>query len=176
MQVQYGIDRDRSLIDFYQQHNLDYHQGLNNFLQTDSERRDGWFDEYYTYLRQPLHSVPDRINTPELELDLSQLTFAQLKQKYSQFWGADNSYFIGGETQAKVTLNSFLTERFHGYHWKVSRPWLTQQGATSHLSPHLTFGTISVRQVYQRTKERAAELTNNPKAQFSLKAFRDRLR
>ena len=69
-----------------------------------------------------------------------------------------------------------MTKRFHGYHWKVSRPWLTQAGATSHLSPHLTFGTISVRQVYQRTKERAAELANNPKAQFSLKAFRDRLR
>ncbi len=176
VQVQYGIDRDRSITDFYHQHNLDYHLGLNNFLQTDSESRDAWFDEYYTYLRQPLHSVPERINTPELELNLPQLTFAQLKQKYSQFWQADNSYFIGGETQAKVTLNSFLTERFYGYHWKVSRPWLTQQGATSHLSPHLTFGTISVRQVYQRTKERAAELTNNPKAQFSLKAFRDRLR
>ena len=83
VQVQYGIDRDRSLTNFYQQHNLDYHLGLNNFLQTDSERRDGWFDEYYTYLRQPSHSVPERINTPKLELDLPQLTFAQLKQKLS---------------------------------------------------------------------------------------------
>jgi deoxyribodipyrimidine photo-lyase len=176
VQVQYGIDRDRSIIDFYRQHNLDYYQGLNNFLQTDSERRDEWYNEYYTYLRQPLHPVPEHINTPALELDLPQLTFAQLKQKYSQFWGADNTYFKGGETQAKATLNSFLTKRFHGYHWRVSRPWLTQLGATSHLSPHLTFGTISVRSVYQHTKARAAELANQPKAQFSLKAFRDRLR
>lgn len=53
---------------------------------------------------------------------------------------------------------------------------MTQLGATSHLSPHLTFGTISVRQVYQRTKARAAELESQPKAQFFLKAFRDRLR
>lgn len=96
-----------------------------------------------------------------------------MKQKYSQFWVLDNNYFIGGESQAKATLNSFLAERFHGYHWKVSRPWLTQLGATSHLSPHLTFGTISVRSVYQQTKARAAELANQPKAQFSLKAFRD---
>lgn len=173
VQVQYGIDRDRSLLDFYRQHNLDYYLGLNNFLQTDSERRDEWYNEYYTYLRQPLHPVPEHINTPELALDLPQLTFAQLKQKYSRFWASDNNYFIGGETQAKATSDSFLTERFHGYHWKISRPWLTQQGATSQLSPHLTFSTISVRQVYQRTKERAAELANQPKAQFSLKAFRD---
>lgn len=97
-----------------------------------------------------------------------------MKQKYSQ-WELKNTYFKGGETQALATLNSFLDSRFH-YHWKISRPWHTQQGATSHLSPHLTFGTISVGQVYQSTKAKAAELANNPKAQFSLKAFCDRLR
>ncbi len=40
VQVQYGIDRDRSILDFYHRHNLDYHLGLNNFLQTNGERRD----------------------------------------------------------------------------------------------------------------------------------------
>lgn len=74
---------------------------------------------------------------------------------------------------SKATLDSFLTERFQGYHWKVSHSWLTQQGATSHLSPHLTFGTISVRSVYQRTKAREVELENKLKAQFSLKAFQN---
>jgi deoxyribodipyrimidine photo-lyase len=81
VQVQYGIDRDRSIIDFYDQHNLDCHLGLNNFLQTDSERRDGWFDEYYTYLRQPLHLVPEHINTPELKLDLPQLDVRSIEAK-----------------------------------------------------------------------------------------------
>ncbi len=176
VQVQYGIERGRQIIDFYRQHNLDYHQGLNNFLQTDSDRRDEWFNEYYTYLRQPLHPTPESINTPQLQFDIPQLTFSQLKQKYSQFWETENTYFSGGEIQEIATLNSFLDSRFLGYHWRISRPWLTQQGATSHLSPHLTFGTISVRQVYQSTKAKSAELANNPKAQFSLKAFRDRLR
>jgi deoxyribodipyrimidine photo-lyase len=176
VQVQYGIERDRQIIEFYREHSLEYHQGLNNFLQTDSDRRDEWFNEYYTYLRQPLHPTLESINTPKLQLDIPQLTFSQLKQKYSQFWEIEDTYFSGGETQAITTLNSFLDSRFPGYHWKISRPWLTQQGATSHLSPHLTFGTISVRQVYQSTKAKAAELASNPKAQFSLKAFRDRLR
>ena len=176
VQVQYGIERDRQIINFYHEHNLEYHQGLNNFLQTDENRRDEWMDEYYAYLRQPLHPTPESINTPQLKLNIPQLTFSDLKQKYSQFWETGNTYFSGGETQAIATLDSFLNSRFQGYHWKISRPWLTQQGATSHLSPHLTFGTISVRQVYQSTKAKAAELASNPKAQFSLKAFRDRLR
>ncbi len=166
---------NRQIIDFYRQHNLNYYQGLNNFLQTDNNRRDEWMNQYYTYLRQPLHPTPEQINTPGLKLDIPQLTFSQLKQKYSQFWETDNTYFSGGETQANATLDSFLDSRFQGYHWKISRPWLTQQGATSHLSPHLAFGTISVRQVYQSTKAKAAELANNPKAQFSLKAFRVRV-
>lgn len=176
VQVQYGIERDRALIDFYRQRDLDYHLGLNNFLQVDASCRNSWRDEYYTYLRRSLHSAPERFNTPQLELDLPQLSFTQLQQKYYQFWEADSKYFSGGETQAIATLDSFLEHRFHGYHWKVSRPWLTQQGATSHLSPHLAFGTISVRYVYQRTKARAAELVDQHKAEFSLKAFRDRLR
>ncbi|WP_277871338.1 FAD-binding domain-containing protein, partial [Chroococcidiopsis cubana] len=79
-------------------------------------------------------------------------------------------------SSANATLDSFLGSRFHGYHWKLSRPWLAQKGATSHLSPHIAFGTISTRTIYQRTKARAAELSNQPKAEFSLKAFRDRLR
>lgn len=85
VQVQYGIERDRQITDFYKQQNLSYHQGLDNFLQTDSDRTGEWMEQYYTYLRQPLHSTPEHINMPVLKLDLPQLTFAQLKQKYSQF-------------------------------------------------------------------------------------------
>ncbi|BAY48889.1 DNA photolyase, FAD-binding protein [Scytonema sp. HK-05] len=176
VQVEYGITRDRAIINFYHQLNLEYHIGLNNFLQTDDDHRDQWFDEYYTYVRQAPHLTPIRILTPQLSLNLPQLTFTEVKQKYSTFYETKRVYFKGGETQAQATLNSFLTKRFHGYHWKLSRPWLAQQKATSHLSPHLAFGTISVRTIYQRTKARAAELSHQPKAEFSLKAFRDRLR
>ncbi|MEC4818420.1 MAG: deoxyribodipyrimidine photo-lyase [Scytonema sp. PMC 1069.18] len=52
VQVEYGISRDRAIANFYHQLNLEYHIGLNNFLQTDDDRRNQWFDEYYTYVRQ----------------------------------------------------------------------------------------------------------------------------
>lgn len=176
VQVEYGIERDRTIITFYQQLNLECHIGLNNFLQTDDCDRDQWFNEYYTYVRQTPHPNPTCINTPQTTFNLPQLTFTELKRKYSAFYETGRVYFKAGETQAQATLNSFLSKRFYGYHWKLSQPWLAQQKATSHLSPHLTFGTISVRNVYQRTKARVAEVTNQPKAEFSLKAFRDRLR
>ena len=175
VQVEYGISRDKSIVNLYQALNLEYHLGLNNFLQS-QDKREQWFNEYYTYQRQSAYPTPTNINTPSLSLNVPQITFSELKQKYHAFLQTEQVYFIGGETQAQATLNSFLKSRFNGYHWKLSRPWLAQLGATSHLSPHLTFGTISTRIVYQETKARAAKLTNQPKAEFSLKAFRDRLR
>lgn len=62
VQVLYGIERDRSIIDFYRQLNLDFHLGLSSFLQTDSDRRDRCYNEYYTHQNQPLHVDPTRIN------------------------------------------------------------------------------------------------------------------
>ncbi|MEH1956447.1 FAD-binding domain-containing protein [Nostoc sp.] len=175
VQIEYGISRDKSIVDFYKQLNLDYHIGLNNFLQL-SDQRDEWFKEYYTYQRQPQHQRPQTFNTPQLTLQLPQLTLEELQKKYYSFWAVNRVYFPGGETQTISTLNSFLKSRYQGYHWKLSRPMLSQLGATSHLSPHLTFGTISTRTVYQSTKALAEELKTQPKAEFSLKAFRDRLR
>ncbi len=174
VQVEYGIERDKSIVDFYQQKNLEYHIGLNNFIQP-NERRDEWFNEYYTYQRGELHPTPTDINTPQLSLNVPQLTIEELKQKYRSFWETE-IYFPGGETESTAILNSFLSSRFKGYHWKLSRPWLAQKRSTSHLSPYLTFGTISTRTVYQRTKKRAEELEKQPTSGFSLKAFRDRLR
>ena len=176
VQVVYGIERDRKIVNHYNELNLKCYLGLNNFLQIDTERREQWYEEYYTYQRRSQYLVPIQINTPQLSLNLPQLTFEQLKQKYRALWETERVYFDGGETNALATLNSFLSHRYQGYHWKLSRPWLAQQGATSHLSPHLAFGTISSRTVYQRTKARAAELVYVPKAELSLKAFRDRLR
>ena len=176
VQVQYGVERDRSLLNFYQDLKLEYHTGCNNFLTDEENQLDQWSHQYYSYQDQPEHVTPKRLNTPQLTLNLPQLTISELKQKYSAFWQVDNRNFTGGETHAQATLKSFLRHRYQGYHWKLSRPWLAQQGGTSHLSPHLTFGTISTRQVFRRTKALMEHLQRQPKAVFSLKAFVDRLR
>ncbi|MDY7023384.1 MAG: FAD-binding domain-containing protein, partial [Cyanobacteriota bacterium] len=154
---------------------LDCYLGLNNFLQVDGDNRSEWMNEYYTYLQQPQHPTPTTLSTPEISLSISQLTFEQLQEKYNPN-PQKSILFTGGEESAQNTLKSWLKSRYNGYHWKVSRPQIATQGGTSHLSAHLAFGTISTRQVYQRTKARATELAKNSKAQLALKSFRDRLR
>ncbi len=95
VQVEYGISRDKTIVDFYKQLNLDYHIGLNNFLQS-AEQRDQWFNEYYTYQRQSQYKTPATINTAQITLNLPRLTFEELKQKYHRFWAVGKVYFSGG--------------------------------------------------------------------------------
>ena len=175
VQVEYGIERDRQILDFYRQQNLKTYVELNHFLQAEENYQTLW-QEYHNYQSQQIHPTPKQINTPQLNLNLPQLTIAQLKQKYRRFIEAETYRYLGGEDNARGALNSFLSHRYRGYHWKMSRPWLAQQGATSHLSPHLDFGTISTRVVYQGAREISDRLPPKSKDRFSLKTFLDRLR
>lgn len=175
VQVEYGINRDRQILNFYRQQNLETYVGLNHFLQPEENYQNLWQD-YHDYQSQPLYSTPQQINTPQLNLNLPRLTITELKQKYRRFIEAETYRYLGGENNARGALNSFLSHRYQGYHWKMSRPWLAQQGATSHLSPHLDFGTVSSRVVYQDAMAIAKQLPPKSKGKFALKTFLDRLR
>ncbi|MEB3282140.1 MAG: deoxyribodipyrimidine photo-lyase, partial [Lyngbya sp.] len=132
VQVDYGRKRDHQVIEFYQRLGLDCYLGLNNFLQVDGENREQWMNEYYADLRQPQHPKPTKLKTPEIPLNLTQLTFDELQQKYN-FNSQNSALFTGGEVEAQKTLNSWLKSRYNGYHWKLSRPQMATLGGTSHL-------------------------------------------
>jgi deoxyribodipyrimidine photo-lyase len=174
MQAEDDRQRDAQVIQFCQSAKIPYQIGLSNFLQT-VDCWDSWYKEYYDYVHQPLYKVPESINTPQIS-GFPETTITELADKYSHYWNTTKVYFPGGESAANEVLQSFLADRFPGYHWKISQPWRTQQGATSQLSPHLAWGTISIRTVYQQAKARANQFAPDSKQQFSLKAFRLRLR
>jgi len=63
---------------------------------------------------------------------------------------------IGGRAQAERLLDSFLSARGEPYRTAMSSP-LTAERACSRLSPHLAFGTVSLREAAQITRARQAE-------------------
>ncbi len=63
----------------------------------------------------------------------------------------------GGRTEALSTLNSFLYERGRDYRYQMSSP-VTAFDASSRLSTHLTWGSISMREVAQASWMRMREL------------------
>jgi deoxyribodipyrimidine photo-lyase len=86
----------------------------------------------------------------------------------------------GGEPQAQRTLDEFLSSRGRDYRRALSSPLTAQEGC-SRLSPHLAFGTLSMRQVHQATAKRIQSLqasTHQEERAFAhgLRGFAGRLR
>lgn len=71
----------------------------------------------------------------------------------------------GGRAAGLATLASFVAERGRDYRYQMSSP-VTAFDASSRLSPHLTWGTISMREVAQASwaRMRALKLSNDPDA------------
>ena len=85
----------------------------------------------------------------------------------------------GGRTAALATLAGFLGERGRDYRFRMSSP-VTAFEACSRLSPHLTWGTLSMREVAQAsvTRLRALKTLGDPSAKSwraSLISFMGRL-
>jgi len=79
-----------------------------------------------------------------------------------------------GEAAARRTLQSFLQLRAHDYRKALSSP-LTATDGCSRLSPHLAFGTLSMRSVHQATEAAIANTPDRAMA-YALRGFSGRLR
>lgn len=79
-----------------------------------------------------------------------------------------------GEMAARQTLASFLQVRGYDYRKSLSSPLSAEEGC-SRLSPHLAFGTLSMRTVHQATELAIANTPDRDLA-YALRGFAGRLR
>eukprot|EP00392_Amoebophrya_sp_AT5.2_P003684 g3689.t1 len=69
----------------------------------------------------------------------------------------------GGRRSAVFMLQSFLQERAAGYSSNISSPITAWEGC-ARLSPHLAFGTISLREVFQNTERVRGKVVKSTKS------------
>ena len=79
----------------------------------------------------------------------------------------------GGRKNAVILLNSFLDNRSDNYQKEMSSP-ITGEKSCSRLSPYITYGNISLREIYRATKQKLNEDISIVKKK-SLIAFKSRL-
>ncbi len=79
----------------------------------------------------------------------------------------------GGRKNALKLLNSFLDDRSDNYQKEMSSP-ITGEKSCSRLSPYITYGNISLREIYRATKQKMNEDISIIKKK-SLIAFKSRL-
>ena len=81
----------------------------------------------------------------------------------------------GGRQQGLQTLNEFLTERCRQYRGGISSP-LSAPTACSRLSPYLSYGCVSLREIVHATRQQIATLSaNEDRQKKGLNAFISRL-
>ncbi len=137
--------------------------------------RAGWAQRWQARMDAPLLRL-DRgfkaaapLAQPELPslTDLAKLTNVELAPHGKTLQTA-------GEQVAHELLNTFLQHRGYGYRKALSSP-LSAQDTCSRLSPHLAFGTLSMRSAHQAT-EQAIRSAPDPALAYALRGFAGRLR
>ena len=93
-----------------------------------------------------------------------------IAEQFSKSFDPHPFFQRGGEQRAHKVIRSFLNERIVQYARSISKPQASRKGC-SRISPHLAWGNISVRQLYQLMKK-----IEIPGSKRNIRAFADRLR
>ena len=134
--------------------------------------RDDWSKLRDHRINQPLIPKPKRLR------GLNDLIIGDIPSKTDPMFGniGPNSWQSGGRSQAEQALSNFLKKNSIKYLEHISDPALSETYC-SRISPHLTWGTLSVKEVISSLRSRRRDLRSIGEASWSrnLRAFESRL-
>ncbi|MBC7751640.1 MAG: deoxyribodipyrimidine photo-lyase [Candidatus Saccharibacteria bacterium] len=145
--------RDLAVKEWAKQHGIIWHEMRQTGVQRRIASRDGWAKAWDKDMAQPVTSAPAELfslsdNHPLYIPTAAALGLAHDPCPFRQ---------VGGRAVALRTLDSFLHQRGRKYRFQISSP-VTAFDACSRLSPHLTWGTLSMREVAQASWNRMRHL------------------
>ena len=136
-------------------------------LQLDNFDRDTWSKNWNHIMTKEILRSP-KVSHYKDKVDL--INFECYEAKVSCNLKNLNNIQAGGTSVANDLLESFLEHRCEGYRTKMSSPKLSED-TCSRLSPHFTYGSVSIRQVYQQLNKLFPQLKNKK----DLYSFKKRL-
>ncbi|SCX91051.1 deoxyribodipyrimidine photo-lyase family protein (cryptochrome) [Nonlabens sp. Hel1_33_55] len=164
-----GLDltysRDLALKDYFNNEDIVWNEYQTNGVFRGINNRDTWSKDWYNYMNRSLCDV-----------DLNKFAFAKAEQfsNHVNLLNLETStevFQIGGESQSKLWADSFFNHRLKFYSSFISKPLQSRMGC-SRLSPYISWGNVSIRQLYQGAKKLKEHTTHKK----SLNAFNSRLR
>ena len=136
-------------------------------LQLSNFDRDSWSRNWNKIMNSEMLGNPKR---SKLNDDVKLTNLSNFIGKFKNSFTDLDNIQTGGTSQAQVLLESFLSERCKNYKVKMSSP-VQSEKSCSRLSPHFTFGTISIREVYQTLNQ----FISNSDNKSDLYSFKKRL-
>ena len=119
--------------------------------------RRGWAGTWDRFMAKPI------IHRPDAMLPLSDLDLGAVPEARDVGLQTDpcQARVPGGRSAGAAELGTFLEERGEPYQKAMSSP-LTAFESCSRLSPHLAFGTVSMRETFQAARRRQEALRTSP--------------
>ena len=132
------------------------------------KNRDNWSELWENFMRQPQKKIPKNGNFLNKAVISKISTNFKLLNLNTRF---NSKIQIGGSSEANRYLETFFNGRYLNYQKHISKPDLSRKSC-SRLSPYISYGNISMRQVIQRTEKEKKKGKNG----FGIRAFQSRLR
>ena len=136
------FERDMYLLDFFKINNIKWIQHKTNGVIRGLKSRKDWKKKW-------VDEMNSKISLSDLNLiDKTEVDIPKKIKSYSLNINNDKNFQPGGETYAWMYMNSFLKKRHKGYTKNISSP-INSRTSCSRLSPYITYGNLSSKQVYQ---------------------------
>ncbi len=149
----WSFARDRAVADWARERGVDWREHPQQAVIRGRLDRDRWDAHWRAFMSEPIPEPPSRIRSPLPERPAEAL----LPVEWLEPLEPDEHRFCqpGGRRRAEGVLAGFIDRRGRRYHREMSSP-NTAYRACSRLSPHLAWGTLSIREVVLATREARA--------------------
>ncbi|MDO6443003.1 FAD-binding domain-containing protein [Marinobacter sp. 2_MG-2023] len=173
---QWTYKRDEATIGWCQEQGIEFREWRQFGVVRRLKNRDLWDTEWNRVIKSDQLSAPGSIHSPEGFEGFETSQPAQTTKHAPEFSHTRPcpGRQIGGRQQGEKLLASFLERRCAGYQYNISSP-NTAPRACSRLSPHIAYGTLSLREIYQGAKATGQHSSSLPRKKKSLTSFRSRL-
>ena len=141
--------RDRKVAAWAREAGISWHQLRQTGVIRRLKSRDGWARAWDADMARSLTPAPLTLTGPDGDWPTQIPTGADLGLADDPCPHCQH----GGRALAERTLDSFLATRGRDYRYQMSSP-VTAFDASSRLSPHIAWGTLSLREIAQATQTR----------------------
>ena len=136
------FERDKDLFKFFKKNKIKWIQHKTNGVIRGLKSRKDWKKKW-------VDEMESKISLSDLNLiDKTEIDIPKKIKPFSFKKDTNRNFQPGGETFAWMYMNSFLKKRHKGYTKNISSP-INSRISCSRLSPYITYGNLSSKQVYQ---------------------------
>ena len=147
--------RNDKLSEWFSSNNIRWIEVIQNGVIRNLKSREGWAKKWNIRMNKKVYGAVTEINkTSDKIYKIPAHKELGLKEE------KNTNFILGGRREGLKILESFIYDRSKNYSFEMSSP-ITAIVSCSKLSAHISFGTLSIKEIYQIANKRIEFLKNN---------------